>query len=280
MNQAEHMEQIFDRYVAARFDSVANKAYYDFWCDRVLSQVRPEARSGVFLELMCGTGELITRFDAPPGVRKLGIDLTHRMLSYGASRHGVVGQFVCGDARRLPLADASIRTIVIQGGLHHVAHDLLTVIAEIGRVLTPGGILVCTEPCDDHWAVRSIRRIVYRCFKIFDAESESGLRRSELSAAFQAAGLTLEEFQPFGYVGYALIGNTDVLGLCRNLQWPPAVRFLVWLDAVLQRLPVLSRLAWLCILRARKTDPTLRKVARVGSEPGCEVSRLPMRPTQ
>jgi hypothetical protein len=72
MNQAEHMEEIFDRYVAARFDSAASRAYYEFWCDRVLSLARSEAHSGVFLELICGTGELLARFDAKPALRKLG----------------------------------------------------------------------------------------------------------------------------------------------------------------------------------------------------------------
>jgi hypothetical protein len=59
---------------------------------------------------------------------------------------------------------------------------------------------------------------VYYFFKIFDAESERGLRRSELRAALPEAGLVLEEFQPFGYVGYALIANTGVLGLLRNFD--------------------------------------------------------------
>jgi ubiquinone/menaquinone biosynthesis C-methylase UbiE len=252
MRQADHMEAIFAQYVAARFDSVANKAYYDFWCARILGQIPRTTNGGVFLELMCGTGELLARLNAGPEVRKVGIDLTLRLLAYGAARHQRFGQFVCGDARRLPIGDESIHVIVIQGGLHHVVNDLEDVFSEIGRVLVPGGILVCAEPCNDNPCVRLVRHLVYRTFKIFDPTTERGLRRNELITSLAKAGLTMERLEPFGYIGFALIANTDVLPWFRRLRWKPAIQMLLWADDVLSRTPVVRGLGWLCIFRARK----------------------------
>lgn len=246
------MEAIFEKYVSARFDSVANRAYLDFWCEKVLDQVPHELQSGVFLELLCGTGELLARLEMRPGLSKLGIDLTLRMLVYGATRHDDVGHFVCADARQLPLADNSVNVIAIQGGLHHVANYLEIAISEIARVLAPGGVLVCTEPCNDNVLIRLIRGLVYKTFKIFDPTSERGLRQTELRQALVNSGMSMEDFQPFGYIGFALIGNTDVLGLLRKLRWRPVINFLIWSDDVLARLPAVRRLAWLCIFRARK----------------------------
>jgi ubiquinone/menaquinone biosynthesis C-methylase UbiE len=251
MRQADHMEAIFAQYVAARFDSVANKAYYDFWCARILGQI-PRTANGVFVELMCGTGELLARLDAGLKVRKVGIDLTLRLLAYGAVRHQCFGQFVCGDARRLPLGDESIHVILIQGGLHHVANDLEDVFSEIGRVLVPGGILVCAEPCNDNPCVRFVRQLLYRTFKIFDPTTERGLHKNELGTALAKVGLTMQRFEPFGYIGFALIANTDVLPWFRRLCWKPAIRMLIWADDVLSRTPGVRDLGWLCIFRARK----------------------------
>ena len=236
---------------------MANKMYYEFWCREVLAEIRPKQESGVFLELMCGTGELMARYQTVPEVRKFGIDLTMRLLAYGMAHHGDIGQFVCADARRLPLADHSVDVIAIQGGLHHVANDLDTVISEIGRVLVPGGVLVCTEPCNDNPLVRGMRRIAYKLFKIFDPSTERGLYRQELRNAMANANLSLEVFRPFGYLGFALIANTDVLGVFHNLRWWLAIRFLIWTDETLARLPAVRHLAWLCIFRARKLGPTV-----------------------
>ncbi len=256
MKQDEHMEEIFEKYVSARFDSVANKAYYDYICAEILNTIGPTMSSGLFLELMCGTGELMARYSTPPTVRKVGLDLTSRMLAHGSKHHAGAGQFVCGDARRLPFADATVQVIVIQGGLHHVARHLDEVLKEIGRVLAPNGKLVCIEPCNDNWIVAAIRWCVYQTFKIFDPAEERGLRRGELETGLSKAGLVMEQYRPVGYAAFALIGNTDVLPWCYHLRWQPAIRFLIWSDDVLARVPVVRRLGWLCLFRARKNQPT------------------------
>ena len=69
-----------------------------------------------------------------------GVDLSPRLVRlYGGRGHCVVA-----DCRSLPFRSGSQDVAIVQGGLHHlpdVRADLPLVIAEVQRVLKPGGRL-------------------------------------------------------------------------------------------------------------------------------------------
>jgi SAM-dependent methyltransferase len=71
---------------------------------------------------------------------------------------------ICGDARRLPLADASVECLFSFATLEHVP-DLDLAFAEMDRVLQPGGMLVlkpawhCTRYTTELIPVRSYREL-------------------------------------------------------------------------------------------------------------------------
>jgi SAM-dependent methyltransferase len=58
-----------------------------------------------------------------------------------------------GDVRTLPYDDASFDVVTCQGVLHHLA-DMRPCLAEIARVLRPGGALYLAEPC--HGTTRAL----------------------------------------------------------------------------------------------------------------------------
>jgi 2-polyprenyl-6-hydroxyphenyl methylase/3-demethylubiquinone-9 3-methyltransferase len=91
----------------------------------------------VLLDAGCGGGLLA------PHVRRLwyrhvGVDVRRAGLEQSAAR-GVAP--VLGDATALPLADDSIDVVVAGELLEHVT-DLPSTVAELARVLRPGGLLV------------------------------------------------------------------------------------------------------------------------------------------
>jgi len=94
---------------------------------------------GRVLDIGCGSAPL---GPALPG-RYLGIDLAAAELA-AARAHGVPGLARAG-ADRLPLADASIDTVVASMVLM-VTGRLPAVLDEVRRVLRPGGRLVATLP--------------------------------------------------------------------------------------------------------------------------------------
>lgn len=137
------------QYVRGLFATIADR--YDFitrflsfgldagWKRRLvdLSGAHPGQRA---LDLACGTGD-IARELAGHGATVVGLDITLRMLELARLRRPVqpVG-WVAGDMTALPVPAASVDLVTTGYGLRNVP-DLAAALAEIHRVLRPGGLL-------------------------------------------------------------------------------------------------------------------------------------------
>ena len=104
------------------------------------------------LDVACGTGDLaieLARRVGPEG-RVVGSDFSERMLDLarekGASRGGAGATpiFEWGDALDLPYDDESFAAVTVGFGVRNFA-DLERGVAEMARVLVPGGRLVILE---------------------------------------------------------------------------------------------------------------------------------------
>lgn len=75
----------------------------------------------------------------------VGLDLSPRVTSAAAARHPRL-DCICGDVRSMPFPDGSFSAIVSLSTLDHFAEedDIATALAELHRILTPGGRLVVT----------------------------------------------------------------------------------------------------------------------------------------
>ncbi|MEH1098521.1 class I SAM-dependent methyltransferase [Micromonospora sp. CPCC 205561] len=98
--------------------------------------------TGVALDAACGTGRYARRL-ADRGHRVTGVDSSPDMLARARARVPQ-GEFLLGDLRQLPLADARVDLIVCALALTHVP-ELDAVVAEFARVLRPGGHLVISD---------------------------------------------------------------------------------------------------------------------------------------
>jgi SAM-dependent methyltransferase len=109
-----------------------------------------EARPRRVLDAGCGDGLFACSIAAPVVV---GIDSSPGMVERALSR-GVDARVA--DLHELPFADGEFDVVVCAGVLHHL-HDLDRAVAEIARVLRPGGRLVAIENClrdmDELWSV-------------------------------------------------------------------------------------------------------------------------------
>lgn len=98
------------------------------------------------LDLCTGSGVSL------PGLRRpgrvvLGIDVSRPMLDLAAAREGRAGwapRLVAADGFHLPLADRSLDAVTIAFGIRNL-RPLDRALAEIGRVLRPGGTLAVLE---------------------------------------------------------------------------------------------------------------------------------------
>ena len=144
--------------IAPRYDLITRFLSYGQdarWKRRVAEIVRAEAPRGRALDLACGTGD-IALASAADGRDAVGLDLTTAMLHKAEGRRQKADgreqaeagrrkiEWTCGDMTRLPFADASFAVVTTGYGLRNVP-QLETAIAEIARVLRPGGLFVSLD---------------------------------------------------------------------------------------------------------------------------------------
>lgn len=111
------------------------------------------AGEGLVLDLGCGRGWWLERL-AARGVAAIGVEREPDRAAL-AVRHRPVA---VADAARLPLAGASVDLVWCIHVLHHLP-DPPAVLAEIHRVLRPGGALVLAESVEDNPLLRAGRRL-------------------------------------------------------------------------------------------------------------------------
>lgn len=113
--------------------------------------LRPGER---LLDMGCGTGELVARIhQLSPAVRIFGADLAPAMLRQASEKVTRAAALIAADAVRLPFA-AAVFDVVVSSSSFHYWPSPEAGLAEIQRVLRPGGRLVITDWCDDYLACR------------------------------------------------------------------------------------------------------------------------------
>ena len=106
-----------------------------------------------YLDVAGGTGDIAFRI--ADLARKRGgeaaitvCDINPDMLGEGVRRAGTKGEhavsWVCGDAEKLPVPDASVDAYTIAFGIRNVTH-IDAALREARRVLKPGGRFLCLE---------------------------------------------------------------------------------------------------------------------------------------
>jgi 2-polyprenyl-6-hydroxyphenyl methylase/3-demethylubiquinone-9 3-methyltransferase len=118
------------------------------WIAAARATLVPRAtRPGALLvDIGCGAGVLAPHV-AHLGYRHLGVDVVAGSADLARERGVTV---VLGDARALPLSDGCADVVVAGEVLEHVP-DLDTVVAEVTRILMPGGTLVIDTIAATWW---------------------------------------------------------------------------------------------------------------------------------
>jgi demethylmenaquinone methyltransferase/2-methoxy-6-polyprenyl-1,4-benzoquinol methylase len=162
------------------------------------------------LDVCCGTGDLaIELLDAvSTRGRVVGLDFSQAMLD-AARRKSSQVEWVRGDALALPFADGEFAAATIGFGMRNLA-DPLRGFAELGRVVRPGGRVVCLElteppawaaPFARLWTDRAVPllgRLIARetdAYRYLPASVHRFPAADELAAVMGRAGLRRVRFR-------------------------------------------------------------------------------------
>ena len=140
---------------------------------RILSELQPRT----VLEVGGGQAELAERMQSELGAAVTFVDQSERMVELARGR-GIADAQVA-DVQELPFEDGRFDTVVAAWMLYHV-HDLDRGLAEIARVLEPGGSLVAVTNSVRHLEeLRTIFDTLMRGYEDrFNSENgEASLRR-------------------------------------------------------------------------------------------------------
>lgn len=161
------------------------------------------------LDFGCGRGErsvaLLER-----GAEVWGIDISPNYIAEAEARARAAGHpdaafhFTAADAHALPYPEAQFDLVVGEGILHHL--DLQVALAEVHRVLKPGGRALFCEPLLDNPLLKLFRRVTPAA----RTEDERPLDTADL-AAIADAGRWRVESSYCGLVGAPTAVLTSVV---------------------------------------------------------------------
>jgi ubiquinone/menaquinone biosynthesis C-methylase UbiE len=147
------------RRIRRRYDRLA-EVYDRRWASYVEGSVREtlrriEIRDGDrVLDVGCGTGVLLEAIAGrAPAARLAGVDLSLAMLAVARHKLGERASLVAGEAGGLPFADHRFDLVLSSSALHYWP-DPAAGLAEIARVLRPGGRVGITDWCADYLAIQ------------------------------------------------------------------------------------------------------------------------------
>ena len=163
-----------------------------------------ERPSGQALDLGCGTGVVALAL-AARGFETVGVDHSEEMLQIARRKavdSGVESRttFETADVRALRFEDGAFDCVTCQGLLHHL-ESIGPCLAELERVLSPGGFFFLSEPARDKTPVK---RLLHGLWRVLPHRSRRDLREeapetveepidaAELRAVLDGLGLEYE----------------------------------------------------------------------------------------
>lgn len=193
----------------------------------------------VCLELGCGIGTFSEPLlQAHPHLRLVGIDISPRCIELARQRLAGYAQaeFRVGDASRLDLPSSSVDLVLGNSVLHHL--ELERTLAEIRRVLRPGGWLWFSEPNMLNPQIALERNVPAIGRRLQNSPDETAFIRPLLTRLLARCGFVNVKIRPYDFLHP---------GIPSSMVKPAS-----WVCSVLERTPLLREIAGSLEVRARR----------------------------
>jgi len=185
---------------------------------RYAARLLPHAVEGPWLDFGCGQGEFL-ELAAARGLPGFGIDLSrdNAAATARAGRPALVADLTCP----LPLRDACLAGATLVEVVEHIV-NAEALVAELARVIRPGGWLVATTPNVAHLTYR------WRALTGHPPKQEGRhyrfFTRLTFAALFREAGFQLRDHASFGKQALAS-AVMRLAGRRRKIRYPVSPAF-------------------------------------------------------
>ena len=244
--------QLAKEYVKRRA-SEGSRLFDDYWNGEILACLDPDHR-GAVLDACCGDGILLPAL-ASVCDRVIGLDVSDDMLALARQRSLPQNcELMQGDVEALPFEVEHFDAVTFRGAFHHLERPA-PCLAEVFRVLRPGGVVVMVEPNGDLWLWRLIRSLYYRSSRRFSG-THRFYRRRELCMQLSDAGVDVVAIQPVFFMAYPFAGLLDHFRIFRLVPFHAFwTRLFLRIDAVLERVPGIRNWGLALLVVGRKGSP-------------------------
>lgn len=177
------------------------------------------------LEVGCGTGVFLEAA-ATTGADIVALDLSADLLAQARARVAAAGtvRLSLGNAEQMPFRDSSFDAVYGSSILHHLNID--AALAEVHRVLRPGGRIVFAEPniLNPQVAIMFYLGLTKKYFGV--SPDEMAFSRFRAARALRSAGFTEVAVEPFDFLHPATPARAvdAVARVGRALEAIPLVR--------------------------------------------------------
>jgi 2-polyprenyl-3-methyl-5-hydroxy-6-metoxy-1,4-benzoquinol methylase len=187
---------------------------------RIVALVREHLPCRAFLDAGCGDGRYLAALDGELPERRAGTDLAERILE--TARRRVTADFRQGSLEAIPFADGEFDLVLCSQVIEHVPHPEVAV-AELGRVLRPGGRLIISTDNARNYVTKTInapRTAAVRALHLRGARGRiespaTAYTRGSFRALLEGGDFVVERVETFRF---HLMWPLDVRPLTRALN--------------------------------------------------------------
>lgn len=147
----------------------------------------------------------------------------------------------------MPFRSNSFDLVIGRGVIHHLPNPEIGC-KEAYRVLRKGGYLFISEP-HSNFFLKLLRKIYYRFSNHF-SETHKSFYKTEFLNFLERAGFRVIKYKYWGILSFPF-AFPDILPLYKLMPYV-VFRFLIKIDKILIRLPVINQFGWHILVIGRK----------------------------
>lgn len=235
-------DKVSDFYEEIRYLKPLSKEWHKRNMEKMISLINAEKLRGKILDNGCGIGIL---GDFLPQADLTGSDISPIMLAKAKNK---IKKLALADSENLPFDNNYFEVVFTRSLLHHLPSPSQGV-AECYRVLKPGGQIVFQDTLMSIFSYLP-RKIANWQGEHF-SETHKNFKRKEI-IALVGEKFKIDKILFSGYLAY-LLGFPDIFDIAKFIPAKKIfIPFLYWLDAIIEKIPLLKNQSWGIIILAHK----------------------------